>query len=355
MDYEIFQIEVGEFRDGTYTTRVLSSPAGEAISGFASPDPFQITALRSRLAAKRDRETQKAFGGLLFEALFADEMRTLFRSALKHARACEGGLRVLLTIQRNELSALPWEFLLNPWAGDMEARSPFMALNPETPLSRYVRLPHAPRARQFEPPLRILALFPSPATLPPLDIAREREVMQDALAPLLKGREAELIVLEHATLDQMIDALEAQPIHILYYQGHIGFDPQEGQSYFCLETPHGGPFAKLMAALSYTLRRTGVPLVAINSEGMSASTLAYELARYGAPAVVATQEPLSDEESFWFFRYFHEQLADGAPVDVALNQGRWAIGADIENGRWASPVLVSGVPDTSLIAAEGQR
>jgi hypothetical protein len=141
---------------------------------------------------------------------------------------------------------------------------------------------------------------------------------------------------------------------MLYYQGHVGFNPHTRSSYFLLEDPDGNAFSKGMMELSYSLRSTDVPLAVINSCGMAGGTLAYELVQQGIVGAVATQEPLADAETTTFFRYFSEALVRGRPLDAAVSRGRRGM-AEMSglNGHWASPILVIRQPDTALFSLGG--
>ena len=152
---------------------------------------------------------------------------------------------------------------------------------------------------RVELPFRILALFANPTVfgLPPLDVQRERAVMEHALAPLTDIQGIELVTLEHATISDMVEALASRRINIFYYQGHVGFNAEYRSSYLLLEGWGGEAATKEVQLLSNTLRQTNVSLAIVNSEGMAAGSVAYEMVERGFPTVVATQEPLSDEET----------------------------------------------------------
>jgi hypothetical protein len=140
---------------------------------------------------------------------------------------------------------------------------------------------------------------------------------------------------------------------MLYYQGHVGFNPYTKGHYFLLEDPAGDAFMKGMEELSHTLRRNpAVRFVVINSCGMSAGALAYELVQRGVPGVVATQEPLADEETTTFLAHFSQAVLSGLPLDAAVSQGRRAMAISSGlNGRWSSPLLVTRRSDVALWSA----
>jgi CHAT domain len=345
MTYYKFMVRVSSKAYGEFSAGVISSPAGMTFTGTPVPDPLQIMALRSKLAANPSEAGLRALGTLLFETLFTGDLVTLLRQAQFQAQEAKAVLRIQLAIEPNELSALPWELLFDP------GTKQFLALSNHSTLVRYLPIAQTTQRLLAAPQLRILALFPSPVDMPPIDIRHERHVMEEALQPLLNSGLVELITLEHATVWDMVRAIRERQVHILYYQGYVGFNSDDRASYLLLEDDAGVAFRKGMEELSYTLLRTDVRLAVINSCGMAAGTLAYDLVRYGIPGAVAIQEPLRDIETITFLQHFSRALAIGLPVDVAVSEGRRAMYVMLgPQGFWASPILVVGQPDAALFA-----
>jgi hypothetical protein len=346
MEYLDFLVKVTGESYGEYDAEVFSSPAGETAQGTPIPDPLQISALRSKVSANPSESAIRVLGTLLFESLFTGDVLRLYRAAMDSAQNGGEGLRIQLAIEPNELSALPWELLFDPLTKE------FLALSGHATLVRCLLLAQRLRPLQLTGPLRIVSLFPNPTDMPPIDIERERHVMNEALAPLIDSEQVELTVLEHPTVRMMVEALRSRSAHILYYQGHVGFNLDTRRSYFLLEDRFGDAFLKGMLELSYTLRTNPtVRLAVINSRGMSAGTLAYELVARGIPGAVATQEPLADEETATFLTHFSQAIVGGFPLDAAVSQGRRAM-AELSavNGRWASPLLVMRQTDAAMFS-----
>jgi len=346
MIYHNFKVRVVGNGFGEYRAEVLDSSAGESISGFPTPDPLQITALRSKLAANPSEAAVQALGILLFETLFTGHVLLNLRRAIAQAEFEKAALRIQLAIEPNELSALPWELLFDP-----ETKQ-FLALSNHTTLVRYLPTPEALRPLlAIAPPLRILALFPSSMDMPPIDIEHERYVMNEALQSLTNRGLVELLFLEHATAEEMLKALRERQVHILYYQGHVGFNSYASANYLLLEDGAGNASGQGMMELSYMLRDSIVRLAVINSCGMAAGTLAYDLVRHGVPGAIAIQEPLRDIETITFLQNFSQALAIGLPVDAAVAEGRRAIWAmSGPQGYWASPILVVRQQDAALFS-----
>lgn len=365
MAYHNLLVQVtGHYRDEIQTA-VSSAPAGQKLVGFATLDPLQTAAHRSKLAFSPSLAGLKALGARLFDALFTGDLANLVRQAQDLAHQANTALRIQLEIGPDELSVLPWELLF-----DRETHQ-FWALSRNTTLMRYLPIPQPPHPPLAASPLRILALFPNPLGMPPIDIGLQRGAMEEALQPLIHSGQVELITLEHPGVRDMVQALRERQVHVLYYQGHVGFNPSQRTSFFLLEDRTGDAFMKGMEELSYTLLGTDVRLAVINSCGMAAGTLAYELVRRGVPGAVATQEPLTVAETTVFLRGFSQALVDGLPVDAAISKGRWAMidGRPVDaaisdrwlemawsapQGHWASPILVVRETDAALFSLEGQ-
>ncbi|MGH8887782.1 MAG: hypothetical protein ACRDYX_21960 [Egibacteraceae bacterium] len=60
----------------------------------------------------------QAFGRELFDALFIDDVRSLFDSSRHRAAQDDEQLRLVLRIRAPELARLPWEFLYDPRRDD---------------------------------------------------------------------------------------------------------------------------------------------------------------------------------------------------------------------------------------------
>ena len=354
MAKEIFDLllRVTRGRSGGYLASARAESPAERFETGQEPlpalDPLRFAALRSDLAARPGEAAERRFGALLFDALFPGPLRELYSRWHDLARARQTGVRLALQIEPNELSSLPWEGLFNA------EREVFMALSGQNTVFRYVGLGRpANRPRSLTLPLRVLALLASPVNFPALDIERERTVLTEAFAPITAMGAAELIVMEHPSLEGLVEVLHQNPVDIFYYQGHTGFDPDRSASFLLLEGDQDLAIYKWVDLLSWTLERNSVSLAVINSEGMSSGNLAYEMVHAGFSSVVTNQEPLTDRETLTFIRQFHLALAQGFAIDTALTQSRRAMFKEWSaTARWASPLLVTRLPRPWLLTPE---
>jgi CHAT domain len=222
--------------------RVLASVDGAEASGTLELpfnewqlENFVLRAGRSR-GRRGDSSSAlgdaKQFGGKLFEAVFSGQIRDLYRDALTRAEGTGRGLRVTLCLSgAPDLMYVPWEYLYDA--------PNFLAASAFTPVVRYLDLPRGSRALRVEPPINILAMVSSPAELETLDVSRERENLEEALAELRRQGAVSLHWLERPTLTALLSALESGEFHVLHYIGHGRYDSGSERGVLVLEDDTG--------------------------------------------------------------------------------------------------------------------
>jgi len=198
MQFLDFELEITADDEVGYTVAVIHSPAGEARGAFEFPFSslelekciveLQNALLRSggppRRTLNHAERTVQDFGRILFDTLFAGEIKSRYDVSRQMATGKGAGLRVKLRIEPAELAALPWEFLYDP------RRQEYVSLSRNTPIVRYLSLPRPVRPLSITPPLRILGMVASPGDQDPLDVALEQERLRRAL----QGLEAQGLV-----------------------------------------------------------------------------------------------------------------------------------------------------------------
>jgi len=298
---------------------------------------------------------------VLFEVLFAGEVGNLFFESLREAKKKpDRGLRVKLRTQAPELAALPWEFLHDPRRGD------FVCLSHTTPLVRYLELPHPPEALGVTPPLRILGMIASPSDLPALDVAREKQRMDEALADPRREGLVDITWLPGQTWQALTQALGrggGGPWHVFHFIGHGGFNPATKEGHIALATDEGKTYAFTAMQLSRLLGdHETLRLAVLNAcEGATGSSsdlfssTAAILVRRGLPAVVSMQYEISDQAAIQFAREFYRTLAHGTPVDAAVAEARKAVSFALpQSVEWGTPVLHMRSPDGNLFRLGGR-
>jgi hypothetical protein len=377
MHYEDFSVHVSQDATGSFIARVLRSPAGEGSARLELPftaaelealgweNPTDGNARGEMLTVPTTREGRPAsrahsmpppqIGRRLYDALFMGQVGNL----LEHSRGLiaadpEKGLRIKLHFDLGNRAAqfqsLPWELLARPDGG-------FVGLNRHTPIVRHLDVAQAAQKIKLSGPLRILATMASPSDLAQLDLARERRVLDDLVKRQPNWR---IEVLPNASIERLRQVLTSFRPHIVHFMGHGGFDAEEGEGYLLFEGPdrRSQPISgQAFATKLLDLRTVGIVFLNAceTARGSGDDTanpyagVASSLVRTGIPAVVAMRQPISDVAAIAFSSAFYGEMAEGAPLEIAMNEARHAIHAtNTRNWEWSTPVLFARSSDSQL-------
>ncbi len=372
VDYLDFELRIATGNGRDYPVSVVRSPAGEPSGTMRFPFDrlaldnqmlgLQNALLRSgslRRKAMVDPEETRGvidFGQQLFQALFTPELQVAFRRSQDRARAENKGLRVRLRIEAPELSALPWEYMYDPQERD------YVCLSTDTPVVRYLEFDQPPSAVTVKPPLSLLVMIASPNDRPALDVARERQRIEIATAPLRKAGLMRIEWLEGSTWRHLQQAMRRQRFHIFHFVGHGGFDSAAGEGVLLFTDEEGkssmiGATAVARLLSDHHTLRLAVLNSCLGAKGSStdamSSTSAVLVGR-GLPAVVAMQFEISDDAAIEFSRSLYEAIADGLPIDAAVSDARKAVSfAAPHSVEWGTPVLHMRSPDGVLFRIDG--
>ncbi|MEJ2211980.1 MAG: CHAT domain-containing protein, partial [Anaerolineae bacterium] len=354
-----------ESTEERYRARVLNSPAGQASAEFALPfselelENFLLRVGRPRRGARRlespEMAAARAFGGRLFGAVFAGDVRSCLRSSLDQARREGAGLRIRLRFgDPSGLADLPWEYLYD------SALDRFLVLSVDSPLVRYLDMPARIEPLAVKPPIRILVMISCPRDHPPLAVDQEWAKLKTALADLERRGLVTLERLETATLAALQQRLRREEYHVFHFVGHGGFDEGAQDGVLILEDEQGlgrpvsGRYLGTLLHDEHTLR-----LAVLNAcEGARASRtdpfagVAQSLVQQGVPAVIAMQFEITDEAAITLAHEFYAALTDGYPVEAALTEGRRAVFAQDNDVEWGTPVLYLRAPDGYMFDLE---
>ncbi len=358
MRYDDFELLVMQKGADGYPTRVISASAGEA-QGILSFDSASDDIQRALTRIKAEETNEELFvnlGRTLFQRLFSGEIEDVYRASLGHARAQGKGLRIRLRLEPPELSAIPWEYLYD------ELNDLFLAVSPETPITRYIQVPEPPRSITIHPALKVLAVISNPVNLaerglPELDAEKEKQVLSQALEEWEKEGLVQLEFLDHAVASEIRERLRRYQPHIFHFIGHGVFE--DDRAYLVIEDDDrrfrlitGRTFREFFLGNDFT------KLVILNAcqSATTSSTqpmvgLAPNLVRRGLPAVVAMQYSIYDDTAIKFSREFYRALAVGFPVDTAISEARRGIYIDcgVERRDWGIPVLFMRAPDGVIL------
>ena len=243
-------------------------------------------------------------GGGLFEALFRDDVRDLFRMALANADHNDKGLRIKLSLTAvPEPTGLPWEFLYE--------EPGFLAISRLTPIVRYLDLARPRRARDVELPLRILAVVSNPTNATQLEVEKERANLEQALGDLVAQGAVEIRWLERAMLTALLEELRVSTFHILHYIGHSAYRPEVQDGVLLLEDEDDRGHQVSSRRLGAILHdHDSLRLAVLNScEGARSSEedpfsgVAATLIQQGIPAVIAMQFEITDRAATVFAQH----------------------------------------------------
>ena len=342
---------------------LLQSDVGDAVGGFSLPltdkdlHDLRLDVSRAgttRETRRRERSSQvlgrlTELGQQLYEALPA-VIKERYQSARDKASAeGYGGVRLRLTFADPCLILVPWECLYEP------GRREFLGLSIQTPIVRYAELPYPPpTSLEFRPPLRILAVLSNPCDLTPLDGKRERQRIASALRELEANGQVSVRWLEAAesgeptSLEKLHDALFAFRPQVLHFVGHGDFDSQRSEGHLYFEGTGGENDPVSSWRLAQLAASTGsLRLVFLNAcrgaktaEIDQLSGVAMALVQKGIPAVIGMQFEITDGAAIEFASKFYQRLAQGAPVDTAVQEARIHLRVVKHNLlEWATPVL----------------
>jgi hypothetical protein len=373
-EYDDFRVSFTPQSDGNYDVRAKGSDGVEHAGTFAVPlsrADLERTVLglaRSHGATDVDatvtrdigrgtrppRMDAQRLGAALADALLTGEIGRHYDAAVGRAAENGRGLRLSLSLaDAPELLNLPWEFLYR--------RPRFLASQRHSPLVRHLDTGSLAPPPSIETTVRMLGVIAAPLDLAPLDVAAERQRVEQAVAKVAGLGRIELDWLEPATPRGLRQALRDDSYHILHYVGHSDFTA-DGQGILLLEDGpdrHSVPLDS--TALANLLSdQTRLRLVVLNSCDGARTTLvdpyagvATTLIQLGVPAVVAMQFEITDAAAIVFADELYTNLIGRQdPIDAAVAEARKAIYIEVDKVEWATPVLFVRHPEVELFRFE---
>lgn len=353
LEYDELQIRISRGRGRSYAVSAEASDGSREQGTFISPFTdidlenfvLKVGQPRRQVRGYRSSAMRQAtlFGTKLGEALLKDKVREVYQAARNRAEAAGRGMRVALYLtDAPELMEIPWEFL---W----DRR--FLAQSTYTPLVRSLDLQYVYPPKRLRAPLRVLAMASSPRGVDEedeLDVDKERENLELALADLVAQGTVELDWLERATLTELERRIgSADDIHVLHFIGHGAYDERLQAGILQFEDERGDKKEVSGVELCSLLHdERSLRLAVLNScEGARTSHVdpfsgvASALIECGIPAVVAMQFEITDSAAIVFSNRLYTGLAQGDPIDAAVAQTRKAIFAAEHEAEFATPVL----------------
>ncbi len=343
-DYLDLEVALDIGPDSTYVVKAHAQP-GDGRATFAAAELAPLQELLPAVADFTITKSQaRTIGEGLFRLIFRDETRDLYQRA-RGLLGPRQGMRIKLVIspQHAELSALPWELMFDTQQDD------YLALR-DISLVRYI--PQLAPRPSIEARLPLRVLVTAAQTGKRLDVQTELASVQSALATL--GAQVQVVIEEHTTFARL-QSLLSEDFHIWHFVGHAGYDPSEEEMSLQLEDSRGDPFMLSARKVRRLLDRSSVRLAVLNAcdTGNVANdvlSLAPALIQADIPAVLAMQVKVEDDAANVFVETLYERLSQGAPIDASVNAGRIRLDGEGMGGivGWAIPVIYTRSPDGLL-------
>jgi hypothetical protein len=346
--YKNFDLRIRGSAAAGYTVEAAVADGGSVLPlplNLPRDEEFQHR-LEGVLNQITSEEDLRALGQALFSALFPTNIVKLWASA-KGSLKDGAGLRLRLHIAPPEFMVVPWELVYE---------EEYLGLRPRFPVVRYLDLPDPPEPLAVQPPLRVLVAISQPQDVRLLQVDAELDSIERALETLKD--KVEMDVLEPASRAELQARLR-QGYHVLHFIGHGLFDGKKG--YLVLEDSERRSDPMSASLVGKLVADSNLRLVVLNACQTGAagregafSGVAHQLVRAGMPAVVAMQLAIADQAAVAFSREFYGALADGWPVDAAVQEGRRSIMAALGNQwneriDWAIPTLYMRAPEGVIL------
>lgn len=327
--------------DGDYRVHAECALVGQETSRLPGAQLTRLQALSKPFHQGAIGEIAEAvrIGKEIHKALFQGEIGGMFTRAAKLSRQ-EGGLRLVLRCpQIEDLHGIAWELLHDgSW---------FLAIDPQTPVVRYVEMQEAVYAPRITRPLRVLFTTAGPRGVQPLDLETEEQMLRLALDHLVGT--VDLEVERHISRDRLQFRLQnaqaqGRPFHVWHHGGHGRLAGTADVGEFELLLERNGEMEPVsVATLAPMLKEfPQLCMVVLNvCHGAAQAGLATALACRNLPMALGFHTRIEDQAALKFAAYFYKGLIRST-VEVALTHARLALA--FRGGHpltWARPLLFS--------------
>lgn len=295
----------------------------------------------------------------IYQALFRDEVRDIYKGLIAAAKTDKILLRFLL--RDRALQSVPWEALCEP--GTTEG---FLGSSPKVLVARGVSSSDPYPSREVRRAVRVLAIAPTSGV-------EALSVLEGALRGSIDSGEIEWlrpIAGAEARIDYLFDQLaHRESPHVIHFLGHGRVDEQGNPAFRLADDEYGGDswlkaesFARELEA-SFDADLRFVFLEACEGAKPGALASAAELfVRSGADAVVAYLWPVRADAARVAAREFYRRLTgsarDKGDVAASLRAARGALLVKGDDGLAAqslSPVLYLRGTSPVLFDFEGRK
>jgi hypothetical protein len=307
-------------------------------------------------------------GEALFDSLFDSQLGQNFIDFyFQFVQEKEQKLRIELDIDEQEMpefAALPWEFLCIPER--FNQGTIWLGTDPNLVFSRRRALWNSAKTIQLKPgeKLRIALAISAPEDEGPVEYAEVQEYLEKLTKE--QSEEIELLpIINPATKVEIDKLLERKP-HIFHFIGHGRFEDRAGKKVgeIALERKVGKKVLakwvdeKFFAGL-FVRHRPGIVVLQACEGGKQSASEAFKgvapkIVAQNIPVVVAMQYKIQNATANAFSEEFYRRLAEGEPVDIAAQNGRYrvALESDYLGNDFATPVIFMRVENGNLFQKE---
>ncbi|BDA68824.1 hypothetical protein CAL7716_029900 [Calothrix sp. PCC 7716] len=313
-----------------------------------------------------DSDKARLLGEALFNCLFDEVLRQDFVNFYYDiVQQKKQLLRIELDIDEQnmpEVAALPWEFMCLPQSANLGTI--WLGTTPDIVFSRrrVQWTPAQPIALSKNEKLRIALVVSAPSNLGHVEYKRVKEALEKLA--LEQATQVQFLPVVNEANPEAVDEILAQKPHIFHFIGHGRFEnenkQQVGEIAFVDDFGEAmwvdaGYFSQLL-----NRHRPGVMMLqacegAMLSESQAFVGVASRVVQQNIPVVVAMQYEVNNATASRFACKFYKRLAQGAPVDIAVQEGRYAIALSTTQYRkrdFAAPVIFMRVQDGYLFKSE---
>jgi len=328
------------------------SDQGDRQSNIVLPLPAYVKEGLGQISEKKaDEIFMRQFGKCLYDLIFPGPIHTHFNQTEAVARERRQKVRIRLTVQPDNLSQIPWEFMYREEGGH------FLAVNPDTVLSRYlnVPLPQQNPANRQEVPLHMLLIIADPTDQVRLEPDMWEGIIRQAIAPIEQN--ISLQVVKQATRRNITNALMQHKPDIVQFvghgiyqngKGHLALVGSDGETWLIDDSRFANLFLGVDDRLSLVCLATCESAKSNSLQGFLG--IAPQLVQRGIPAVVAMQYSVLIKTAKTFFEEFYDAVAAHKPVDWAVQWARNQISIEhgLDNREFATPVLYMRAEDGNI-------
>ena len=318
--------------------------------------------------SKLTAEETCQLGEALFDSLFDSKLgQDFINFYFQFVQEKEQKLRIELDIDEQEMpefAALPWEFLCIPER--FNQGTIWLGTDPNLVFSRRRALWNSAKTIQLKPgeKLRIALAISAPENEGPVEYAEVQEYLEKLTKE--QSEEIELLpIINPATKVEIDKLLERKP-HIFHFIGHGRFEDRAGKKVgeIALGRKVGKKVSaewvdeKFFAGL-FVRHRPGIVVLQACEGGKQSASEAFKgvapkIVAQNIPVVVAMQYKIQNATANAFSEEFYRRLAEGEPVDIAAQNGRYrvALESDYLGNDFATPVIFMRVENGNLFQKE---